>query len=339
MRKKNLIVAAASGCVAASLLAGLTAQSALADPASLPHSYDIVGVGSDTIQDVMNSFSYHYNLDKNPTNKLYSWNATGSSTITPKYQGQTITRPDGSGAGITALETYSKSTVDFARSSSGPSASDPSSITYVALAGDAVGVTVHKNTNGPSNISFYDLKGIYSCTTRRWNQLAGNSGGSSQNIVPVLPQANSGTRKFFLSAIGVTTPGSCVVSGPQENEGTNSNLNTPNVLFPYAISKYIAQARGASHDDRGVLKLVKVSSVFPTTGTGSSLAINPSLNAKLQRTVYDVVRTDTSTIDGIPSYLRPIFSASGYTCSSAGDSVLKYYGFRVLSSCGSTITP
>ena len=339
MRSFKAIAAGVGVCAVA--ITAMSSTVAVADPPTTPHSYDIVGTGSDTTQDVLNSLSSHYNTDTVPASKLYSWNATGSATITPKFHAQTITRPDGSGAGVSALETYPVTTVDFARSSGGPSATDPSSITYVAMATDAVTVATDTTTNAPLNFSTADLTKIYSCSIRKWYQVSGNSTGSHSLIVPFLPQASSGTRKFFLKAIGVTTPGSCVQQGVQENEGTDPSLNNPNAIVPYAISKNIAQTNGFSHDDRGVLKLNNINGHTPTKGSGKSLVINAGFSPVFLRTVYNVVRTDTTQLDNVPAYLEPIFGASGYICTNAHAATsLKSYGFLSLGSrCGVTTTP
>ena len=339
MRSFKTIAVGVGACAVA--FAAMSSTVAVADPPSLPHSYDIVGVGSDTTEDVLNSLSTHYDADLAPADKLYSWNATGSAMITPKYHAQTITRPDGSGAGISALETYPQTTIDFARSSSGPAATDPSSITYVAMATDAVTVATDTTTDAPLNFSTADLTKIYSCSIRKWYQVSGNSTGSHKLIVPFLPQASSGTRKFFLKAIGVTTPGSCVQQGVQENEGTDPSLNNPDAIVPYAISKYIAQTNGFSHDDRGVLKLNSINGHAPTKGSGKDEVINAGFSSVFLRTVYNVVRTDTSQLDNVPAYLEPIFGASGYICTSSHAATsLKSYGFLSLGShCGVTTTP
>ena len=169
-------------------------------------------------------------------------------------------RPDGSSAGITALEnaqTLSGSPcVDFATSSRGRSSSDPTTISFINLAGDAVTYATQPGSHAPAALTAADLTGIYSCTITKWSQIPGNSGGSGATIAAMLPQSGSGIRSVFLSALGLTAPGPCVSTSAtrqgaagandntlQQNEGVASSLNanTANVIFPFSIGKYLAE--------------------------------------------------------------------------------------------------
>jgi ABC-type phosphate transport system substrate-binding protein len=279
----------------AATLTALAAGPALADPqpaGTVPALTDIVGAGSDTIQGVLDQLSIDYNKT-NPANKLYSWDATNPSTgatgdtITEKASGSSDTicktaRPNGSGAGITAIgvtntQDAGHPCVDYARSSRGPQGSDPAGLEWVALGEDAVtwsspGLGSGSSNPEPATLTEAQLVGIYTCQFTNWSQV----GGANAPIVPVLPQTNSGTRAFFLSAINAggaaITPGSCVVNGSitaagnpnsplpiEENSGVsstdaNGNLTTGNstefgttaspnrnVIFPYSIADNIAQ--------------------------------------------------------------------------------------------------
>jgi hypothetical protein len=42
-------------------------------------------------------------------------------------------------------------------------------------------------TNAPAGLSAADLFGIYTGTYTTWNQLPGNSGGSTDTIIPLIP--------------------------------------------------------------------------------------------------------------------------------------------------------
>src|SRR5260370_4098645 len=113
MRTFHKLVAAASVVAIASALA---AAPAFADPINnlgkpvTPRATDIVGVGSDTIQNVFDQFSIDYNrtLTKASTPRLYSWDATNPKTgavndlITAKAGCTKAPRPNGSSAGILA---------------------------------------------------------------------------------------------------------------------------------------------------------------------------------------------------------------------------------------------
>lgn len=355
LRKAVLMAATVTAVV------GLGVGTALADPPSgtVPRTTDIVGAGSDTIQALFDQFSPDYNAQTPaPTSKLYSFDAVNPTTGLP---GDTIStkndtncstsRPNGSGGGLTALEAGDKTAdgnfcIDFARSSRGPQTTDPAGLAFVAFARDAVTWSATSGGNAPATLTQAQLKGIYQCTDTTWNQVGGSS---TATIVPVLPQASSGTRQFFLQAIGVTTPGTCVQSTTdiEENEGTNavfSGTNAPNVVFPYSVAVNLAQTEhghNSTVNNPGNLTLREVAGVLPTTGTSPNITINTAFPSAFLRLVYDVVRT-ASTTDHIPAYLDGIFGSKGWICTNAtAKSDIASYGFLSLgAACGAVqLTP
>ncbi len=365
----------------AAVVASATAMAigpALADPINgsgkpvTPKETDVVGVGSDTIEYLLDQFSFDYNTSHKTGPRLYSWDATNPKTgaigdnITTKSGCAKIARPDGSSAGILALDANAKTKdkkafcIDYARSSRPRSSSDPSKgpggIVFVALAKDAVTFATNSTTNAPANLTTAQLNAIYTCTDTNWSQV----GGKSAPIDAQLPQTSSGTRAFFLASIGVATPGSCVNSTAEENEGTDSVLKGPNVIFPYSIGKYIAEkfhsakcvkssctGSPACHpsktqnkfgcDTHGSMVLRNINGTKPTTGTGSKTVINAKFSAKFVRTVYVVVRW-AKTKDNIPSYLEKFFSSAknkGWVCSSkTAHTDFINYGFLPTPFCG-----
>ena len=357
--------------------------------ANSPAENDATGVGSDTIQNVLDQFAADYNPTVSATSThLYSWDATNPLTgaigdsIPEKAGCSSIPRPDGSSAGITQLATFQKThdgkffCSSFARSSRARASSDPAfapgGIAFVDLAGDAVTWSAQATTNAPATLTTAQLAAIYNCTDTNWDQV----GGANAPIHAFIPQSGSGTRSFFLSAIGVATPGSCVSDDNgllEENEGVNPVLNDPNAIFPYSIGKYIAEkfhsdlcitkstcapnANGivCTHtpgknffgcDTHGTMALKEISGVAPTTGSGANTVINSSFPATFQRIVYEVVPYDPATTDHIPGSEsgapggvneETLFSASGFTCSnSKAKTDLKNYGFLVTPLCGVT---
>lgn len=359
------------GVAAAATVAAITAGPALADPIGnngkpvTPAASDVVGVGSDTIQSLLDQLSVNYNASRSAPH-LYSWDATNPTTgavgdkITVKAGCAKIARPDGSSAGISALDNNTKVgshfCIDYARASRGRAAGDPvkgpGGILFVALAKDAVTyATRTASTNAPGNLTTAQLAKIYTCSVTNWNKVGGKAGA----IKPFLPQTGSGTRAFFLKAIGVTTPGTCVNSSVQENEGTNPALNNVNAIVPFSIAKYIAERYHSARcgvkptgtqnrfgcDTHGVLGLNKINGTAPTTGKAPNVTINPGFTAAFVRTVYDVVRYSTTTADHIPGYLEPFFASKsakvkGYTCNTAaGTNAIKNYGFLPTALCGS----
>jgi ABC-type phosphate transport system substrate-binding protein len=284
MRMLHKILAGVAATAAAAVLA---AGPALADPPSgvTPKAADIVGVGSDTIQYLLDQLSVDYNKTiASSAPHLYSWDATPAGNIQTK-SGSTncnIPRPDGSSAGIAALEGNASDgshfCVDFARSSRSRGSTDPACATggicFLYLGGDAVTWSARSaaagGTNAPSSLTLTQIKNIYLCKITNWSKVGGKSG----TIKPFLPQTASGTRSFFLTALGggttPITPGPCVSDGAtaqfpngtiQENEGQDSMLNNPNAIFPYSVGDYIAQGY---HD------------AACTSGCGGTVSDNPA---------------------------------------------------------------
>ncbi len=322
-----------------------------------PALKDATGVGSDTIQNLLDQFSADYNVGKAVTaTHLYSWDATNPNTgaigdsIQVKGGGcAAIARPDGSSAGITALTSSQvvsgTNCISFARSSRARASTDPpfaaGGIAFVDLAGDAVTWAAQATTNAPATLTAAQLAAIYNCTDTNWNQV----GGKNAPIHAFIPQSGSGTRSFFLGAIGVATPGSCVSDDNgtlEENEGVNPVLNDPDAIFPYSIGKYIAErfhsatclnsactpnASGiACHptahqnlfgcNTRGTMVLKQINGVAPTTGKGLATVINSAFPATFQRTVFEVVPFDPNTSDHIPGS-RPARSVASTSSRSS----------------------
>jgi ABC-type phosphate transport system substrate-binding protein len=368
-----------TGLVVVAAALAMTAVPAAADPPSqkAPVANSIVGVGSDTIEYVFDQFSHDYNASHSSGPKLYSWDATNPATgaigdeIKFKQGCTAEPRPDGSGAGLTAVSTNQGGSTgghpceDFGRSSSARSTTAPpyaaGGVAYVTLAGDAVTWAAEAGSPAPRSLTPAQLTGIYSCSITNWGQV----GGKNAPILPFLPQTSSGTRSFFLKAIGVTTPGACVSDGNnllEENEGYNSLLHNPDAIFPYSIGKYIAEVdhsasciksscapvggvschpSGSQNEfgcnTHGSMVLHEINGVVPTNGSGRGQVINQAFPSVFVRTLFEIVRFAPATADHIPAYLEPFFGASGWVCtSSAAKQDLLNYGFIILPSCGHT---
>jgi ABC-type phosphate transport system substrate-binding protein len=349
---------------AATLLAAT--PSAIADPVNsalapvTPAATDIVAVGSDTTEHPLNEISVAFNAKTPaPTNKFYSWDATPAGNITTKTGATVIARPNGSNQGIAALIANTSATVDFARSSRGRIGTDPAKVNggigFVAFARDAVAIASVPGGSVPNNLQVADLKALYECTA--------TGALAALGLKPHLPQSGSGTRSFFLSAIGVTTPGGCVTSGVQENDGTPAVLNDPKVLVPYSVSKYIAQADHSvtcpapppivagknlfGCNKTGPLALnsidfdasAGVNIIAPLSGVSPNRTINTSyVSTAFGRTVYNVVRIPAAPAPvAIPTYLVPLLGtngAGGYICSPAGTTLLQNHGLLTTPLCG-----
>jgi ABC-type phosphate transport system substrate-binding protein len=381
MRKlTRMIAGVASVAAAAALVAGtVTAASAAPNdpPKSVtPAAYDIVGVGSNTTEYVMDAFSVAYNKTVKTHNAsnpfFYSYdalplgvNVPGNYKIKPKTGCAVIARPDGSGAGITALgETQvikykggSYQCLDFARSSGGRKptypADKPGGIVFVAFAKDAITWAARSaakgGTDAPASLNTAQLKAIFTCKDTNWNQVGGKAGA----IKVYLPQAGSGTLSTWEKFMGITTLGACVSQAPEENEGTYAGFNNPNAIFIWSIGAYVAQKY---HSAACGKTPTKTQNQFGCNLTGFTVpekinGVNPLSSAKVPainmafptsywRTVYNVVKYYTGTSDHLSPKDNHIFgpkSQKGYICSNAAAQVtIKNYGFVPTGLCGST---
>ena len=236
MRKLTRMIAGfASVAAAAALVAGTVtmASAATNDPPKsvTPAAYDVVGVGSDTTEYVMDAFSVGYNKTVKVHNAnnpyFYSYDAlplgknTPSTTYTikPKAGCATIARPDGSSAGITALgesqpikyKGGSYQCLNFARSSRARKSTDPADkaagSVFVTFAKDAITWAARSaaagGTNAPASLTTKQLKAIFSCSpsARNWDQVGGKHGA----IQVYLPQVGSGTLSTWETDMGIST--------------------------------------------------------------------------------------------------------------------------------------
>lgn len=201
----------------------------------------LVGVGSDTIQDVMYGISQDLNT-RAGSNFMSSYTATGTGTITyrsglQKGSGSDPTnpRPNGSGPGYKALEDSMGVTnagnahigdVDFSRASGtqGTAVSttttyttDPQEgvITEIPFAIDSISFAVPAgspflNTNGGKGLTEANLADIYDGT----DKYIGADGtlstaaldASYKPINAFLPKGGSGSRQFFLKGLNAVDP-------------------------------------------------------------------------------------------------------------------------------------
>lgn len=211
--RTTAIAAAAVAMVATSAL------SASADSGFVPDNDDIVVVGSDTTQFALNDLAALYNARLSPARRLASFDATGASPITIRNDNPTttpidpvtITRPNGSGAGITELSAPTSATgaapVDSARSSRLPKATE-TNLAFLPFAEDQLRWMANDDVTGVPSLTDAQLTGIYNCTITNWSQV----GGPNLAIVPLIPQTQSGTRAEWATRVGInsTTPPSCV---------------------------------------------------------------------------------------------------------------------------------
>ncbi|MFF1908686.1 substrate-binding domain-containing protein [Kitasatospora sp. NPDC058218] len=320
------------------------AGTAAADPPVVPGPDDIVVVGSQTTGSLLGQLSTDYNaylagIGDTTSPRLHSFDSTGPSPITPRVGASAIARPATGGDGLIALN-LPGSAVDVDRMDLPRQPSTPATDTFVLMAKDAVSWAAKSGGNAPANLTTAQLKSIYECTVTNWTQL--NPSFPNATIKPYLPQTSSTTRAFFLAAIGVTTPGACVTSGPGENQGVDPVLNDVNVLVPYSVGHYLGQTVGGHStptDGAGPLTVRAVNGVAAINTTTNTINA-PFAASAFGRVVYNVVRQADWTSTGTKgTALRGIFGPSGWICTSiTARNDIKSYGFLQLpgAACGAT---
>ncbi|CAH0207639.1 hypothetical protein [Microbacterium sp. Bi128] len=355
--KLNKLVALGAACGIA--IAGVgVATSASAEPVS--NSYSLVG--SDTLQDSMNAIVNGTTITgatvrATSNNKtLGNFDAFGSAAIQTKSAGAFFGRPAGSGAGVTALRAsitganYSGNAavparqilgqVDIARSSSGPggNANANGLLAYVPYARDAVGFAYKGGDSSWANLTAAQLKAIYECTTTTVGGVA---------VKPRIPQSGSGTRSFFLGAIGNPTLGSCVTDATGTTPENDASVLGANELIPFSVANWISQANGATGINTttasGVAFGSAVSGQAAFTGTAPNLVPNSAYysDATFGRDTYLVVEyaritpSDSKYDVALANLVNPGVNNSltsfGSLSSSVG-AVKKKFGFLAPSS-------
>jgi ABC-type phosphate transport system substrate-binding protein len=301
-----LLTTALIGALAVSL-----AGPAAADPT--PQPKDIVGVGSDTSQFALNyladgvtsgTFLSGYNALAAGA-RLVSFDALkadGPATIVLKAGTAAITRPNGSGSGKALLYGATNNpNVNFARSSSGPApAENSANLWHVPFAVDGLKLVTANTSNAPASITPAQMVDIYKGTVTNWNQI----GGANGVIVPMIPQAGSGTRTFFEAQLKAANGNVTVALGAsvvvtQEHDAAPVAAD-PNAVSPFSTGRF-GTATG--------IKLVE--------GAGSFSA---------QRALYNVVRAADLT----KPWFSGIFGESGFLCSGGANALVAASGFAQL---------
>lgn len=320
---------AALGAAVGLVLAGAGfASTASAEPVS--NSYAVVG--SDTLQDSMNALSNGTTVSGASVRILAAgqtignFDAFGSAAIQTKPGGVYFARPNGSGSGRDALRasvsgadwsiklnpTPARSItgqVDIARSSGGPgsNANADGRLLYVPYARDAVGYAYKGGTAAWANLTPAQLKSIYDGTLTSIDGVP---------VTPRLPQAGSGTRTFFLNALGYS--GSAPTAPAVNDTGNITPENDATVLgdneiIPFSVANWVSQANNVS----GVNTLATaptvqlgspVSGQVPFTGTAPNLVPNSGFyaNTTFGRDTYLIVErakvVSSFTYSGAPAY-------------------------------------
>lgn len=340
------------------------------------------GVGSDTTQDIMNALAgFSSGTNYTPIQSSVasgqrqeiSFDATGSTCITPKPTGVSMNRPNGSSAGRRALsraidgQPYGDTAgpcgaksvsglIDFARSSAGPTAGDTgTALTYVPFGRD--GVSFGYYANGVASP-------VTSLTQQQLNSLF-TTGPQTINGVSVIPcgiQTSSGTFAFFNTVTGAnpsqesTATTTCNNAGNgqrlQENDGNGLKAKGDaqvgsEVVVGFSAANFISQSNGVvtSQLPAGVgLGAISdngsgTSLGLPYSGTAPNLTPNPTFynDAKFGRNVYNVV--DTALVTGFGNVdlktILGITASPNSICASGAQTIVNRFGFLSVATCGS----
>ncbi len=225
----------------ASGLTLMTAAPAWADYA--PQPGDVVGVGGDTPQFALQfgaDGDYLGDAGFNAAgayNRLVTFNATADANGRSAYaQGSTeknpvalnptdvlragtypVQRVSSSGASLTALLADKGATevINFIFSSSEPTSAQQTTagsngwgyLHVVQIGKDSVEIAADDTTNAPSGLSTAELLGIYTGEYTTWNSLPGNSSGSGNTIIPLIPPSTSSIYKTFIADLKTANGG------------------------------------------------------------------------------------------------------------------------------------
>jgi ABC-type phosphate transport system substrate-binding protein len=305
------------GVALAGVIATSIAAPASADPT--PQSKDIVGVGSDTTEFMMNYLADGTRIsgivatgyNAGASARLVSFNATNpilatDTSLILRAGANPTVRPNGSGAGKKTLFTnatygaLNQPSINFGRSSSGPNSSgeeNAGGLWHVPYAVDGLLVARATVSNAPASLTLANLTAIYKGQITAWNQI--DPSYSAETIVPKLPQSGSGTRAFFLTQIGLAESQVTTIASVQEHDPAGV-VGNPNAIAPFSLAR------------------------FNTLPAGTAIAVEPGFSA--QRAVYNVVRAADLT----KPFFAAIFGPDGYICSGSGNALIKGAGFTQL---------
>jgi len=325
MRKRKFLLVAGACLASLSLAVG----TAMADPSGTPTFRNLAGAGSDTTQGVLNALSNDITIGGVKQIGSYDAATAPGQTISTKSGAActNITRPSGSDAGIKALAAdrlANTHCLQFARSSS-DNHTDHSGdhLTYIPFATDAVAYATLDTSNINRNLTVAQLQQIYNCTV-------------TTGFTPLLPQFNSGTRKFFLQNIlgftdssDYTTLHPCVSDKDPTSpsnpllENTGNKLTTTTQIEPYSVSSWIAQTAKAVTDVHGKTLLGNIGGV-------NSLTLNSAATGT--RPVFNVV--PNVLVQSGPNTKAVFVGPSSLVC--ADTATINRLGFATRTDCGST---
>lgn len=327
--KSNLLrrglIAATALCTLGTVVAGVAPAAHAAGTTT-----QIVAGGSDTIQNVsdpiladaqsavngttiggttvdMNTTNLHAAVGAGQPDLVYNVpggpNCAAAHTYTTNSAppvGQ-VQAPNGSGQGLAALVAAEAGNypatgagtgcLSIARSSGGPKGAvtdGSANLHFTAFALDAVSWST-PSIYAPPTMSLAQLQGIYACTYTDWGQVGGIAGHAIQRY---MPQASSGTGKFFVSSLlagvapaaasgvpaGSTFACPAVINTQLDNAGKPLEENTGNELdaagyqtaiLPYSVGQWVYQSIGHLNPTIDLRNGVRIGGITPLGGAAA----------------------------------------------------------------------
>ena len=291
-----------------------------------PQPGDVVGVGGDSAQYALQFLAdgdYNGDAGFNATgdyNRLVTFNATADAngsaftssvgtgtaavpldpTVVLRAGMYPVQRISSDAAAFDALLADSKEVINFIFTSSLPTSAQQTQASdagwqylhVVEIGTDSIGIAVDQaSTNVPSGgLSLKELLSIYDGTFTRWNQLPGNSGGSSDTIAPLLPPKSSSVYQTFMADLTAANGGTAPTLGDVQTVDAND---------PAAITDYTTPADAIMPFSAGLLALWN-DGYFRNPATAF-----PGSTTPLTAGVTILPGTGTAG-DGNPAYSSPI---------------------------------
>jgi ABC-type phosphate transport system substrate-binding protein len=179
-----------------------------------------------------------------------------------------VQRVSSSGAAVAALLADPNENINFVTSASEPTAAQQTAaltagpgatswgfLHVVKVATDTVQIAVNSTSDAPTGLSIGELLKIYTGVYTTWNQLPGNSGGSTNTIVPYIPPSSSSVTKTFLAdlktANGGTAPtiSASVKTVEQNDPSVITTASAPaDALIPFTAGRFNLYNSGYFHN-------------------------------------------------------------------------------------------
>jgi ABC-type phosphate transport system substrate-binding protein len=350
IKARRLGAGAAVTIVALSLLPAATAH---AD--SAPQAGDVVGVGSDLLQYALDfgadgsTGAAGYNSAGN-VNRLISFDATSDAngragylngstfssqlplnpTIVLRAGTNPVLRPNGGTTGVAAFLADTAGEINFVRSPRQPTAAEQQTavnngwggIHVVQIGSDNLQIGTAPTTNAPAGLSAAELVGIYNGTFKHWNELPGNSAGSTDAIIPLIPQNGAAVRTLFTNDLKVANGGVAVtlVTGIINVEQNDPSViaaqsNSADAIVPLPVGRIALYTAAYFKDPSkayGTPQTTLASNVKLLTGTAGdgSGSYNGVAPYYIWFRQTDAVSTTTWQPGSTKNWVQTLFSSS-----------------------------